>query len=185
MHIIHHTANGTGKSYNQDPILDQGVAILPSSSIVTLRVTIDKRLCLKAHAARVSPKLRSSTGWQLAISGMKGASADSLHQIISSTVIPRFLGGSEPWWTGARHVLDQLTPSYHVLTRMITGLPCWCLTTLLLQEAVLPPLLLAMDSKSLWYGTKLLLAENNQPCKTLLLAYLIKSTRPGCSRSLT
>lgn len=96
MHIIPHTANGTGKSYNQDPILDQGVAILPSSSIVTLRVTIDKRLCLKAHAARVSPKLRSSTGWQLAISGMNEGRLCGLppsnYLIHCHTTFPRGIG---------------------------------------------------------------------------------------------
>lgn len=55
---------------------------------------------------------------------------------------------------------------------MITGLPRWCPTPLLLQEAGLAPLDPLLNAKSQQYGIRLILAGDDHPCKQLLLAYL-------------
>lgn len=126
MPILPHTANGAGKSYNYDPMLVHGSPIPPSSTILSLSLTINQQLSFKARAAKASAKLRASNGRFWSISTWTGASPGSLHRILSSVIVPQFRWGSEAWWTGASHVLNQVTPSYHVLERMITGLPRWC-----------------------------------------------------------
>lgn len=169
MHIIAQASNGTSKKTNKDPIIVMGNPIAPSTTIRSLKVNIDHRLSFKAHAPRASARLQGGTGCIRAISKRKGASPGALHQIITSTTLLALFWGSEAWWTEARHVLDQLTPGYHALTRIITGLPRWCPIPLLLQEAGLAPLELALDRRTQDYRIRLLLRPDDHQCKAGLL----------------
>lgn len=172
MHVLPRTANSTGKRYNNDPITVHDVPIAPSQSIRSFGVTIDHRLTFKAQATRTSARLRGGTGRLWAIAKRKGASPGRLHQILTTENIPGFIWVSEAWWTSARHVMDQLTPSYHALARIISGLPKWCPLPLLLQEAALAPLDLLLDQMSPCYEIRLLLRPDYHQCKQTLLTLL-------------
>lgn len=98
----------------------------------------------------------------------KGSSAGAIHHLCITATVPTLLRGSKAWWTGARHIVDQVAPTYHTMARTITGLPKWTPTHLLLKEAGLPPLDLLLDCKSQQYGVRVLLLPDTYPCKRAL-----------------
>lgn len=113
--------------------------IEPKKTIKALGVRIDNHLSFKAQAAAASTVTRRASGLLWAITKRKGASPNALHQLAISTVVPAMLWGSEIWWTGATHILSQLSPAYNTIARIITGLPKWTPLRFLLAEAGLPP----------------------------------------------
>lgn len=71
-----------------------------------------------------------------------------MHHLISTLAVPALRQGSELWWTGARHIVDNPCPTYHRLAMAATNLPPWPPTDLLLCEVAMPPLNLLFDHTS-------------------------------------
>lgn len=68
--------------------------------------------------------------------------------------------------------MDQVTPAYHTMARLITGLPKWTPLKHLMREASLPPRNLYLHLLSQRYGACVLRQPDGHPCKELLLCAL-------------
>lgn len=138
---------------------------------------MDRRLTFKIHAAQASVKLRHAGVQLWAVARRKGASPGAIHHLATQGAIPQMLWGSEVWWTGASHITDQLIPGYHTIARIITGLPKWTPTRLLLFEAGIPPLHLLLEHNNRRYGIRLLLAPDDHPLKDPLRKLIANPSR--------
>lgn len=98
----------------------------------------------------------------------RGASMLFLHHLATSRLSPTLTWGSEVWWTGAQHILDNLGPTYNRFARLITALPSFTRTDKLLCAASIPPLNLLLDLKSQLFGIRLLLSPDSHPNKISL-----------------
>lgn len=77
---------------------------------------------------------------------------NSFHHLATTLLIPTLLWGSEVWWTGARHILDNLRPTYYSIARLVTNLPHWTRSDRLLAGAGMPPLKRLLNHISRKYG---------------------------------
>lgn len=152
-----------------------------TDKVKILGVHIDNHLSFKTHAAKVSTNTRRNAGTLYRITRKKGVSPNSIHHLVNAVTMPTMLWGLEIWWTGARRVLDRLTPAYNQLTRTITGLPRWTPLLFRLKEAETPPLHLLLDRTSQAYGVRTLCQKDDHPCKSLLL----RAIRAASSESRT
>ncbi|KAL0630690.1 hypothetical protein Q9L58_010459 [Maublancomyces gigas] len=116
------------------------------------------------------------------ISKRKGTSPGAIHYLATAITIPGMTWGSEIWWTGATHIISQLTPAYHNIARCITGLPKWTAIPALLSEPSHASLESLLDRNSRKYGIKILLAEDDHPCKETLLWYMTAQSN-GASKT--
>lgn len=146
----------------------------PAHQLKFLGVWIDHRLGFKRHAALASSRARSSIGMLWKVTKRKGISPGSLHNLITTACVPAFTWGLEIWWTGARHLIDQVAPAYNIMARLFIGLSKWIPLRLLLVEAGLPPLHLYLDMLSRRYGARLLCSQDDHPCKSPLLQAIQK-----------
>lgn len=140
----------------------------------SLGVWIDHRLGFKIYAAAASSKLRQQSTYLWRITEKKGASPEAINHLTHTATLSAMMWGSEVWWTGARHILNQISPTYNTLARIISGLPKWTPRRFLLAEAGLPPLDLLLDQASQRYGVRILHNPDNHPCKKPLLYFLEK-----------
>lgn len=81
----------------------------------------------------------------------------------------------EAWWSGARHILDNLNPTYNTLAGLVTHLPRWTRTDILLCRASLPPLDLLLDHTLRKYTLRILRGPDDHPNKQAVVEAL---TRP-------
>lgn len=84
------------------------------------------------------------------------------------------LWGSETWWTGACHILNQISPAYKMLAHTITGLPNWTQKPILPGDAGLPPLELLSNRISQSYGIQVIQQKDDDLFKHALLRALGK-----------
>lgn len=103
----------------------QDTAVGPSDHFKSLSVWIDPRLSFKRQDAFALAKARSNIGLLWKLTKQKGISPGTVHHLITSTSISGLTWTSEVWWTEARHVIDQVTPAYTTMARLITGHPRW------------------------------------------------------------
>lgn len=119
-----HLAAGTKKvARDESTIQLYDHSVHPTNYLKLLGVWIDHRLSFKRHAAFDSSRARGSTGMLWKLTKRKGITPNTLHHLVLSAAVPAFTWGSEVWWTGVRHVIDQVTPAYHMMAPLITGLP--------------------------------------------------------------
>lgn len=166
---MHMVAGTKTAARDETKIRQNDIKIGPSNYLKSLGVWIYHRLTFKRHTAHTSSHARGSTAALWKITKSKGVSPGSLHHLVTRAAIPGFTWGSEIRWTGARHVIDQVTPAYNGMVRLITGLPQWTPLRHLLIEAGLPPLHLYLDMLSRRYRTRILCSKDNHPCKATLL----------------
>ncbi|KAL0631409.1 hypothetical protein Q9L58_009727 [Maublancomyces gigas] len=91
--------------------------------------------------------------------------------------IPALLWGSEVWWSGASHILDQIRPAYHTVARAITGLPRCTPIAFLLNKAGMAPIDLLLDKSTQRYGIRILLNSDDHPCKKTVMTFLTEGTK--------
>lgn len=148
--------------------------IVSKDTIKLLRITIDQKLTFRQQTAEATWKSQSilpSLHW-MAIS--RGASMSTLRRMVTTPLSRTLTWESEVWWTGARHITNNLIPTYLCFARLITVLPSYTKTDKLLCAAGIAPLKQLLDMKSRKYAIRLLLAKNNHPNKALL-----RSVTPG------
>lgn len=108
------------------------------------------------------------------VSRKKGAAPGTIHHQVITAVVPTMLWGSETWWPGARHILDQISPAYKILAHTITRLPSWTPQPILPGDAGLPPLELLSNRTSQSYGIQIIQQKDDDLCKHALLRALSK-----------
>lgn len=112
--------------------------VVKTTTIKSLGVLVDHRLSFRSQAATALAAARRSTGLFSKVSRNRGVSPVAPHQLALSLTLPAILYGSEIWWTGAVHILSQITPMYNMMARPITGLPKWTPLRLGYPETGLP-----------------------------------------------
>lgn len=90
---------------------------------------------------------------------------NSLHPLGTFLLTPTPRWVSKVWWTGTRHIVDTMNPTYLCFASLITGLPTHTRTDKLQCTAGIPDLHLLLDQKSRRYGIRLLLLPNDYPNK--------------------
>lgn len=109
-----------------------GTTVVPhSQTIRLLGLTIDQKLSFREHAAGAIARTQSAIPLIQRMGFSRGASILTLHHMAKTILIPTVLWGSEIWWTGARHIIDNFNPTY---------LPTWTRTDKLLAASSLPHL---------------------------------------------
>lgn len=169
MHII----TGTRK-VTRTGISLYNTQVTPTNWMKSLGVWIDHGLGFKIQAAAASSKLRQQSTYLWRIMKRKGASLGAPNHLTHTATLP---AGSEVWWTGTRHIIDQVAPTNNTLARFITGLPKWTPLRFLLGEAGLHPLDLLLDQASQRYGIRIHLSPDDHPCKEPLLYFLGKNQK--------
>lgn len=156
-----------------------GTRTTPKNTVRLLEVTIDAQLTFRENTSLNKTKVLSMlpTLYRLAFS--RGASLRMMHHLATTLAIPTLLWGSETWWTGARHILDNLNPTYNKLARLVAYLPRWTRIDLLLCGASLPPLDLLLDHKSRKYALRILCGPDSHPNKRLLTRSLLRPLDKG------
>lgn len=116
-----------------------GHLISTSTTIRYLAVIIDQRLSFRHHVAKACDGTHSIGGMIVRLGKWKVIAANTQHQLVACKAIPIQLWGSPVWWIGVVHVLHQISPTYNIVARHITGLPKWTPNSQLRSEAGLPP----------------------------------------------
>lgn len=136
-----------------------------SETINLLGIIIDHRFTFRQQIAAATTKTQHLLPSLQRMAFSRGASMESFHHMVTTPLSPTLTWGSEVWWTGARHIVDNMNPTYLRFAQPITGLPTHTRTNNLLAEARIPPVCLLLDFKSRNYGIHLLLIPDDHPNK--------------------
>lgn len=98
MHLITLTSKSSASSHG---ILLYNTTVTPKETVKSLGVWLDHRLSVRIHAASARSRTRTNCSFLNQSSKRKGASPGAIHNLATTTTLPRMLSGSEVWWTGA------------------------------------------------------------------------------------
>jgi hypothetical protein len=136
------TSKDRTKPLTTNPPLDiNGTVIQPCRAFTYLGVIIDESLSFRPHANKAASKGRQAIGSLNFLHHRQwSVSAQVLHHLALTAVLPKMLWASPIWWTGHYSVLSPIATAYNSIARWITGLPPSTSIDKLLQTANLPPL---------------------------------------------
>lgn len=181
--LIHLHPTSSNRLPTQRTSLRLGAHVITNStSIQLLWITIDQKLTFREQISISVSKVRSLLLYIQRMAFTRGASMTSLHHLATTLLIPTILWGSEVSWTGARHIVDNITTTNHRIARLITNLPLWTRRARLIASAGLPPLNLLLNHTFRKYAIRLLSTDNDPPNQIALRSQPGSKERVGLGR---
>lgn len=93
-------------------IVQGNYTIASSETIKLLGIIINNKLSFRQQVAAATTKTQLIRPFLQRIAFPQGASMEWLHHLANTLPSPTLTWGSEVWWTGARHILDNMNPTY-------------------------------------------------------------------------
>lgn len=171
MHMILQRSNSSPKDNGRGIRLSKATN-KPTDTTNSLGVIVYHRLTFGIHVAAAATKAKKSVGFIARTTRKRGASPGAIHQLVTTIALPGMTWGAGIWWNGGPHIINQLSPTYHTLARLITGLSKWTPIAIVLNQAGMSPLPLFLDKHSQKYCIRIHLSPHNHPCKETLLQHL-------------